>query len=407
MVYTANISIVAVIPIITIPDTDKSYIYRMLLIATTRVINLFDRESKFSEKGVVMKIEKRNWQSKNKWWSVSTLLITVVSFAILAMVLSGCTLINKLFNKESTELFRVVSKEGSGIMDCSGNWIVEPEKPQIRTISGSMVDGLAPVIVLSDSQYETYINKKGEFAFEENYERAMPFSEGLAAVLVDGKWGFINTKGSMVIEPQYLSSQIGSFHNGMANVAIEVNENFNFPQKWIFINQDGEKVLGPYESANSFSEGYAAVTEIDENDNWISGFIDPKGEYVLHFTEEDRLSAVGLYSDGFFPVLDQDMIIREGVCSIGFMDKSGEWVIEPQYCSVGAFKNGLTPASTTKSSIGIMEYGYINTSGEIVIEEQYSSASSFSGDCALVLWDNFNGIGLIDQTGELIYQYEH
>lgn len=353
-----------------------------------------------------MKIEKRNWLSKKKWCSVSTLLITIVSFFILAMVLSGCTLINKLFNKESTELFRVVSKEGSGIMDCSGNWIVEPEKPQIRMISGSMVDGLAPVIVLSDSQYETYINNKGEFAFEENYERAMPFSEGLAAVLVDGKWGFINTKGSMVIEPQYLSSQTGSFHNGLANVVIEVQENINFPKEWIYINNEGEKVLGPYRSANTFSDGYAAVSEMDENGDWISGYITPKGEYVLKFSTDERLSAVGNYSEGFFPVSDLDMAIKEGKCPIGFMDKTGEWVIDPQFCSVGVFRNGLAPASLSETTIMEMKYGYIDTTGEMVIEDEYTLASPFSGDCALVIWNNLKNVGLINTEGDLIYLFE-
>jgi len=42
------------------------------------------------------------------------------------------------------------------------------------------------------------------------------FSDGLAAVEVDGKWGYINTSGEVVIEPQFSSAQ--PFVNGTAIV---------------------------------------------------------------------------------------------------------------------------------------------------------------------------------------------
>ena len=44
-----------------------------------------------------------------------------------------------------------------------------------------------------------YINKTGNFSIEPKYKVAKNFSEGLAAVEIDGKWGFINTKGEIII----------------------------------------------------------------------------------------------------------------------------------------------------------------------------------------------------------------
>lgn len=35
--------------------------------------------------------------------------------------------------------------------------------------------------------------------FGEVYDEARPFHEGLAAVCRDGKWGFVNLQGEMVI----------------------------------------------------------------------------------------------------------------------------------------------------------------------------------------------------------------
>ena len=46
-----------------------------------------------------------------------------------------------------------------------------------------------------------------------NLISAAPFSEGLARVRVDGKWGYINTEGEVVIEPQF--DDAGSFSKGV------------------------------------------------------------------------------------------------------------------------------------------------------------------------------------------------
>lgn len=49
-----------------------------------------------------------------------------------------------------------------------------------------------------------YINKKGEVVIEASYENAKSFSNNLGAVCVDDKWGFINEDGKLVIENQFL-----------------------------------------------------------------------------------------------------------------------------------------------------------------------------------------------------------
>jgi hypothetical protein len=51
------------------------------------------------------------------------------------------------------------------------------------------------------------------------YEAADPFSEGLASVLVKGKWGYINKEGKMQVNPRYFAS--GVFSNGLAPVEID------------------------------------------------------------------------------------------------------------------------------------------------------------------------------------------
>ncbi len=57
--------------------------------------------------------------------------------------------------------------------------------------------------------------------------------DGLIAVCVNGKWGFVNLEGEMKIEPKYLEAK--SFSNGLAAV-------FNGTD-WGFINKDGELAI--------------------------------------------------------------------------------------------------------------------------------------------------------------------
>lgn len=78
-----------------------------------------------------------------------------------------------------------------------------------------------------------------------------------AAVMVDGKWGFVDASGQMVIEAQYEDAR--SFANGFAAVRID--------GKWGFINTDGELVIEPqFENAKDFND-HGAVFVI-RNGDW-------------------------------------------------------------------------------------------------------------------------------------------
>ena len=57
-----------------------------------------------------------------------------------------------------------------------------------------------------------YMDKKGNVMIEPRYEGAKSFSNGLAAVCVDGMWGFINEADELVIENRFLDA--GYFTSG-------------------------------------------------------------------------------------------------------------------------------------------------------------------------------------------------
>ena len=95
------------------------------------------------------------------------------------------------------------------------------------------------------------------------------FSEGLAAVKKDGKWGYINTKGEQIIECKFDFDMGNGFSEGLAGVKKD--------GKWGFINTKGEQIIEcELEWKGGFSEGLARVLK---DGQW--GYINTKGEWAI------------------------------------------------------------------------------------------------------------------------------
>ena len=110
----------------------------------------------------------------------------------------------------------------------------------------------------------------------QKYEKLGSFSEGLAAVMRDGKWGYINTKGEEVIPCQFpnpYEDYIASpFSEGLALVQKD--------GKWGFVNTEGVEVIPisiDAEAVGKFSEGLAFVYK--DNENFF--VIDKEGKTVF------------------------------------------------------------------------------------------------------------------------------
>src|SRR5690606_13971562 len=78
-----------------------------------------------------------------------------------------------------------------------------------------------------------YITKTGDWQIEPNFKVAKNFSEDLAEASNDGKtWGFINRKGKWVIEPVFEKTK--EFNSGIAVVLKD--------KEWMYINTKGEPI---------------------------------------------------------------------------------------------------------------------------------------------------------------------
>ena len=100
-----------------------------------------------------------------------------------------------------------------------------------------------------------------------NHGEIGTFHEGLAYVKIDGKIGYVDTTGKLVISPRFESEKYG-FHDGMA--AVEQGGKFGW------IDRRGIFVIEPeYDDVGLFREGFAWV-RIGEK----IGFIDKLGNLL-------------------------------------------------------------------------------------------------------------------------------
>lgn len=176
-------------------------------------------------------------------------------------------------------------------------------------------------------------------------------SNQLFVVIVDGKRGYIDKTGKIVIEPKWGGAS--NFSEGLAVVATHEN---GYQEG--YIDETGKVVIKPqYVMARDFSEGLAAV-----------GF----GEFTMH---------------------------GGGKHTTGFIDKSGKLIIAAKFYGASDFSEGLAAVNRDE------KYGFIDRSGEIVIPMQFDEAWGFSEGLACVKIGN--KFGFIDKTGKLVIKAKY
>ena len=264
--------------------------------------------------------------------------------------LNGKSLIPCMYDEVkafSEGLANVKINEKWGYIDINNNIII---KAQFKA-AAPFHEGLAAVQLVSNKL--GYINKNGKLEFETNYHFLYSFSEGLAAAdkLVskqfskeNNKWFgnfqlvYINKDGQEVIKTanlwisslDYSNSPLldnyffVDFHNG---VAIIKTYNYSGINKIIntndsLIDKQG-KVLCKYYCITPFKDGLAVVSLFAGKHKQISGYIDKTGEITLplKFTQADS------FHEGLAIVSTK----VHGRDRFGYINKSGNWVIKPQF----------------------------------------------------------------------------
>jgi WG repeat protein len=251
----------------------------------------------------------------------------------------------------------------------------------------------------------------------------------LAAVKLDGKWGFIQKDSSFAVEPAY--AWVSPYSNGLAWYSFSGQteryghfisyvpgldgERFEFAYGLRYfspaphnealglMDREGKVVMKPtFHCAGPFRQGLARVATKEEAG---TGFIDRDGRFEIEpqfdeatdFDENKSIVALGdryglVGPDGRFivqPTLDYLWNFSEGLArtkaggKYGFVDNAGHFVAGPAFDDALDFSEGLAAVKVEQN------WGYIDRSGKFAIEPIFYTADCFSGGIAEVDdWDS-------------------
>jgi WG containing repeat len=211
-----------------------------------------------------------------------------------------------------------------------------------------------------------FIDSSGKLVIPFKFSKTESFAEGLAAVQYRGKWGYIDESGAFSIASQF--SDAGKFNDGYA--AVEVDG------LWGFIDRSGRFTIAPqFDRILCFVDSPPAVT----NDGW---------EYWQYLNEtRTALSDVVTnvpwgFSEGLTPV---ELDGKEG-----YVDLHGHFVIPPQFEEANVFSESLAAAKIDDKWDG--KWGVIDRSGQWVIRPQFDWVTGFSEGLAVAQVGHKNGI---------------
>lgn len=282
---------------------------------------------------------------------------------------------------------RVLTDKGEFVIDESGK-IVSKYRSSDSPIVGSLGhprEGLVPFAedVIPDRSkppvprvgLKGYRNMARQVVISPRFAYAGPFSEGLAAVAIDGNCWVSGYRGMHFPAPSAETIQTSCGPQPAREV---VN-----PCPHAYIDSTGRFVTeAAYELAREFSEGRAAVRR-----GGLWGFIDSAGRHITGFHYE----AVKGFSEN-----------RAAVMIGGrwtYIDREGAVVIPPQYADALSFSQGLAAVKRED------RYFFIDSSGREVLPGPYLLATQFVQGLAHVKL-GAKKWAWIDRTGKPVFIYE-
>jgi len=223
----------------------------------------------------------------------------------------------------------------------------------------------------------------------------------LFQIFENGKTGFINSTGQVVIKPNFLTA--GEFSEGLASARI--NGTYGY------IDETGKFVIQPqFDYATPFSEGLAVVYKDGQ-----PFFINKQGQKSFQI----NFSAVGQFENGKAKV-------QTATKKLGFIDKQGKLIIDTVFTRINSFVQGMAVVEGTNhhpyadSEEGIKkkyEMGVIDSLGQFIIPYgKYEQINDFENGYFKVeipaeSWDTIDGYskqtGFITKNGRLILAKDH
>lgn len=167
--------------------------------------------------------------------------------------------------------------EQDGYIDKSGKFIIKLSDS--GSYGGEFHEGTAWISDCKSGKYTSYhIDKSGKALYNFRFDEIGDFNEGIAAVEINDKTGFIDLSGNYIFRP--ISEQYADFSDRMSNVCID--------GKYGFIDHNGSIVIAPqYDDAGNFKFGLAPVKY-----NGKYGYINKRGNIEIPPLYDDAESYI-------------------------------------------------------------------------------------------------------------------
>lgn len=241
------------------------------------------------------------------------------------------------------------------------------------------------------------IDTQGQLASDDCYSYPVEFnSNGIRL----GYEGFVDVQGNKVYEKAsarisnliYLNWPLYDYCLDDDVFAITNSEEYEMSVHIIHLESGDEYIVHDANTAlfnGHFSEGLLIV---QDRDTMKKGYVDKFGQWIIEPGFEDACN----FSDGLALVKENDLY--------GYIDHNGNYVIPPQFLNASSFSEGYAAVTYDEC-----KYGYIDKQGNMIIEPQYKHAGSFTDGLARVFDYSRDRYGYINSNGDVVidFQFEY
>ena len=282
------------------------------------------------------------------------------------------------------------------VIDSSGKDVTATSVPEMKNFCKQYLlwapfrGGFAPAKNMKSGGY-SFINEKFQLAFRGQFDAVCEtepgFYEKLSPVRQDEFWGYIDTKGSMVIKPRFMEAL--QFHDGHAAVKL-----YDFEMKqirrtsptaqWTFINSTGKKFPEAFDELRKFDGGAGVITSHPVEGRPRQQFINTKGAIFGRTFDE-----IGDSNEGLIPVSSEGRA--------GYADMQGKIIIPMSYRAAGTFSEGL--AAVVVPTPAGDKIGFIDRTGKLVIQPTFLIDEGYYVILPSDVYRFSEGLAMIKQEG--------
>jgi hypothetical protein len=255
-------------------------------------------------------------------------------------------------------------------------------KPNLTNIPTSVSSDR--FLFLRDGKFG-YIDKAGKIIIPPRFDDARNFSEGLATVAIGKKYGCIDVNGKIVIPPRF--DYIYEFKNGLAEITLDRLEKGKIDKTGKIVTAPSSPQPTPLADGKPPQSEGNSLTRIEEGGKY--GYQDRSGKIVIP-TQFDFAAEIFV----------EDMAWVEVKNHVGYINKQGKTIVSPQFDYLSGFGTGNFDGGLARVCLN-RKCGYIDKTGTIVIPLQFNDAAQKFRDG--LAWVKIGDrLGYIDKTGKVV-----